>query len=428
MKLIYNIALRLTALLPPLIAVWAVIFYSAMVREINDEADDALEDYSELIIIRMLAGEPLPKMNEGSNNSYSVTAVSEEYAAAHPAFRYYDAEVWVPEKEETEPARVLVTVFRDGNGGFRELRVAMPTFEKEDLLRTVLTWVVLLYLLLMLTCVGITLWVFRKSMRPLYALLDWLDGYIPGRKSAPVPDGGDIMEFRKLNEAAQQAVDRFEKLFEQQKQFIGNASHELQTPLAVLQGRMEYLLDNARLDDMTAGEIAKMQGTLSRIIRLNKTLLLLTRIENGQFLERTELDLAALIREHQEIYAEIHAGRQIRCRMELPESAAVVMNEALASLIVGNLLKNAYVHSPDGAEIHISLDGGTLEISNSGEEALDAEHIFDRFFQGSKKEGSTGLGLALVRASAEFCRLGLVYRHSGGMHIFRVDFGPVMQA
>ena len=191
MKLIYNIALRLTALLLPLIAVWAVIFYSAMVREINDEADDALEDYSELIIIRLLAGEPLPKMNEGSNNSYSVTAVSEEYAAAHPAFRYYDAEVWVPEKEETEPARVLVTVFRDGDG-------AMPTFEKEDLLRTVLTWVVLLYLLLMLTCVGTTLWVFRKSLRPLYALLDWLDGYIPGRKSAPVPDGGDIMEFRKL--------------------------------------------------------------------------------------------------------------------------------------------------------------------------------------------------------------------------------------
>ena len=187
MKLIYNIALRLTALLLPLIAVWAVIFYSAMVREINDEADDALEDYSELIIIRLLAGEPLPKMNEGSNNSYSVTAVSEEYAAAHPAFRYYDAEVWVPEKEETEPARVLVTVFRDGDGGFRELRVAMPTFEKEDLLRTVLTWVVLLYLLLMLTCIGTTLWVFRKSLRPLYALLDWLDGYRPGRKAAPVP-------------------------------------------------------------------------------------------------------------------------------------------------------------------------------------------------------------------------------------------------
>ena len=159
-----------------------------------------------------------------------------------------------------------------------------------------------------------------------------------------------------------------------------------------------------------------------------KTLLLLTRIENGQFLERTELDLAALIREQQEMYAEIHADRQIRCRMELPESAAVVMNEALASLIVGNLLKNAYVHSQDGAEIRISLDGGVLEISNSGEEALDAEHIFDRFFQGSKKEGSTGLGLALVRASAEFCRLGLGYRHSGGMHIFRVDFGPVMQA
>ena len=103
MKLIYKIALRLSLFLLPLLTLWAVIFYFTMVREINDEADDALEDYSELIIMRMLAGQPLPKMNEGSNNSYSITGVSPEYAAAHPAFSYHDAEVYIPEKEALEP-------------------------------------------------------------------------------------------------------------------------------------------------------------------------------------------------------------------------------------------------------------------------------------------------------------------------------------
>ena len=120
-------------------------------------------------------------------------------------------------------------------------------------------------------------------MLPLYELLHWLDSYAPGREVAPVPNDTSITEFRRLNVAAQQAVDRSEELFERQKQFIGNASHELQTPLAVLGGRMEYLLDCADLDEETTGEIIQMRRTLDHIVRLNKTLLLLTKIDNGQF-------------------------------------------------------------------------------------------------------------------------------------------------
>ena len=146
MKLIYRISLRLSLVLLPLIALWAVVFYFTMVDEINDEVDDALEDYSELIVIRMLSGELLPRMNEGSNNSYTIAPVDENYAATHPGIDYYDAEVYIPEKEETEPARFLVTIFQDGNGQFYELKVATPTFEKDELLETILWWVVWLYL------------------------------------------------------------------------------------------------------------------------------------------------------------------------------------------------------------------------------------------------------------------------------------------
>ena len=93
----------------------------------------------------------------------------------------------------------------------------------------------------MVTVVGLTVWVFHRNMRPLYGLLHWLDGYVPGQAHAPVPNDTRITEFRRLNEAAQQAVDRADDLFERQKQFIGNASHELQTPLAVLGNRIEWL-------------------------------------------------------------------------------------------------------------------------------------------------------------------------------------------
>lgn len=422
MKLIYRISLRLSLVLLPLITLWAVVFYFTMVDEINDEVDDALEDYSELIVIRMLSGELLPRMNEGSNNSYTIAPVDENYAAAHPGIDYYDAEVYIPEKEETEPARFLVTIFQDGNGQFYELKVATPTFEKDELLETILWWVVWLYLLLLITVVGTTMWIFHNSMRPLYALLHWLDGYVPGHKTVPVPNNTSITEFRRLNTAAQQAVDRSEELLEQQKQFIGNASHELQTPLAVLGGRMEYMLDHAGLDEQTMGEVIQMQRTLGHIVRLNKTLLLLAKIDNGQFPENTDVDISAMIREQKELYDDIYEERDIRCDMHLTGSFLVRMNESLASVLVSNLIRNAYVHSEAGARIDIRIEGRTLTVSNDGVTPLDGKHIFERFYQGSKREGSTGLGLALVKAVADSYGLCVGYRFGEEQHIFSVEW------
>lgn len=422
MKLIYRISLRLSLVLLPLIALWAVVFYFTMVDEINDEVDDALEDYSELIVIRMLSGELLPRMNEGSNNSYTIAPVDENYAATHPGIDYYDAEVYIPEKEETEPARFLVTIFQDGNGQFYELKVATPTFEKDELLETILWWVVWLYLLLLITVVGTTMWIFHNSMRQLYALLHWLDGYVPGHKTVPVPNNTSITEFRRLNTAAQQAVDRSEELLEQQKQFIGNASHELQTPLAVLGGRMEYMLDHAGLDEQTMGEVIQMQRTLGHIVRLNKTLLLLAKIDNGQFPENTDVDISAMIREQKELYDDIYEERDIRCDMHLTGSFLVRMNESLASVLVSNLIRNAYVHSEAGARIDIRIEGRTLTVSNDGVTPLDGKHIFERFYQGSKREGSTGLGLALVKAVADSYGLCVGYRFGEEQHIFSVEW------
>lgn len=422
MKLIYRVALRLSIFLLPLMALWAVLFYITMVDEINDEADDTLEDYSEMIIIRMLAGRELPPLNSGSNNSYSIVPVDEFYVDTHPRINYYDAEVYIPEKEETEPARILTTIFQDAGGNYYELKVATPTFEKEDLLRAIFSWVVILYLLLLTTTLILTMWVFHRSMRPLYELLQWLDRYRPGQKNSRVPNNTRIKEFSKLNTAAQEAVDRVENVVEQQKQFIGNASHELQTPLAVLGSRIEWLLDKTEPNEMQAEELLKMQRSLNHIVRLNKTLLLLTKIENGQFPESRPIALGSFIEEQAELYNEIYADRGLSCETDIQEDFTVEMNESLASTLTNNLLKNAFVHSEPGSKIAIIVRPRELSVSNDGVQPLDADRIFDRFFQGEKKEGSTGLGLALVKAVCKYYHLGLEYRFDNGRHCFSVTW------
>lgn len=420
MKLICRIALRLSLVLLPLLALWAVLFYAAMVDEINDEADDALEDYSELIVTRMLAGRALPSLNSGSNNSYSIAPVDETYALGHSRIVYYDAEVFIPEKDETEPARILTTVFQDRDGNYFELKVATPTFEKDDLLETVLGWVVSLYFLLLVTIVGVTVWVLHRSMRPLYALLRWLDGYVPGRNNPPVLDDTNISEFRRLNEAAQRAADRSDELFDRQKQFIGNATHELQTPLAVLGSRLEWLLDRTELTEEQMGELFKMQRTLGGIVRLNRTLLLLTKIDNGQFPESTEVDIAGLVREQVALCEEIYESRNIACSVDCAGLLTVRMNESLASMLVANLVKNAFVHTAAGGSVRIAIEDRTLSVANDGDVSLDGERVFERFYQGSKKEGSTGLGLALVSAVGRCYGLRVAYRFESGRHVFSV--------
>lgn len=419
MKLIYRIALRLSMVLLPLLTLWAVIFYYAMVDEINDESDDSLVEYAETIIRRQLAGRPLPEQNNGSNNSYSIVPLGAG-VTVEPYMTFHDEMVYIPEQQDTEPARVLTTVFTDDDDMMYRLTVAMPTFERDDLLVAVFWHILALYVVLLLTVLLVTTLVFHRSMRPLYALLGWFERYVPGCPVDPVPHS-DVPEFHRLGTAADRAVRRAEEYFDRQKQFIGNASHELQTPLAVIGNRIEWLADNTALTEEQFAELSKMRTSLSGLVRLNKTLLLLTKIDNGQIPDTVDVDISAVIRREADTYSEIYAHRQITCTLDLTGVFTVSMNESLADVLVGNLIKNAFRHSPDGATVSVTLHDNILTVSNDGAEKLDSERIFDRFYH-SGSSGATGLGLALVSSIGRYYKLRIGYEFRDGRHLFTVSW------
>lgn len=419
MKLIYQIILKVSVALVILLTAWAAFFYFALQAEINDEVDDALESYSEVIIMRVLAGQELPAENSGSNNSYQIREISEDYMREHPAIRYMDADIYIPELQETEPARILKTLFRDDTGTCFELTVATPSFEKDDLRSAILNWIVFLYIVLLVIIIGINAWVFYKSMRPLYALLSWLDAYNVGGENIPLKNDTKISEFKKLNDAAIRYAGRTEQLFDQQKQFIGNASHEIQTPLAVCQSRLEWLTDNSDLSEEQLGEILKTRQTIDYIVRLNKSLLFLSKIDSGQFTDSVPVDMNALLERQLDLYKDIYGYRNIGVTLREKARLSVEMNESLATALVTNLLKNAYVHNSDNGYIRVEINTAYIQFCNGAVSgALDGERIFDRFYQGSKKEGSTGLGLAIVSAIGKHYGIDVAYRYSGGEHRF----------
>lgn len=422
MKLIYRIVIRISLMLTLVLSVWAVFFYITMMDEVNDEMDDSLEDYSETIIIRALAGEELPSENSGSNNQYFLKEVTKEYADVREDITYKDSMVYIVEKGETEPARILTTIFKDDGERYYELTVSAPSIEKDDLTTAIRDWMIFLYVALLLVIIAVNVWVFQRNMRPLYVLLHWLDGYRIGSKNAPLKNDTQVTEFRKLNEAAMRHAARTEQLFEQQKQFIGNASHEMQTPLAICRNRLEMMMEDESLSEIQLEELMKTHQTLEYITKLNKSLLLLSKIDNGQFTETKELILNDILKQYWDDYKEVYAYRKIQTEIIEHGIFRIQMNDSLATILITNLLKNAFVHNIDGGHIRIEITSHSFTFRNAGVECpLDEKHIFERFYQGTKKESSTGLGLAIVDSICRLQNIGLRYYFENGEHCFEIS-------
>ena len=421
MKLFYHVMIRLSMGVIVVLTAWAALFYVAMVDEINDEVDDTLEGYSDLIITRSLAGKELPSKDIGSNNQYYLREVDNAYAVSRNQISYTDSMVYIAEKNETEPARILTTIFRNEAGQYFELVVSIPTIEKKDLIEAIFYLVLTLYVALLLAIILINVWVFRKSMKPLYVLLRWLEDNRLGRKRTELRNPTNVTEFCQLNDAVNAYASHSEEVFEQQKQFIGNASHETQTPLAICRNRIELLMEDESLKEEQIDELAKTLQTLEHVTRLNKSLLLLSKIDNNQFGEETHVVMNDVLNHFLEDYKDVYEYRNIDVDMTEEGLFEVEMNEMLATMLVTNLLKNAFVHNADGGKIKMSFSSDAMEFSNTGDDApLDPQRIFERFYQGKKREGSTGLGLAIAHSICQQSGLQIKNEYRDGMHCFRV--------
>lgn len=421
MKLFNRVLIHLISGIFIILLGWAVFFYVGIMSEVNDEVDDSLEDYSELIITRSLAGKELPSHDSGSNNQYFLREVDENYVRTHQAISYRDSMIYIKEKKETEPARILTTIFKDKENRHYELAVFTPTIEKRDLQEAIFHLLIALFATLLIAILIINIWVFRRSMKPFYLLLEWLDKYRLGQENEPLDISTYTTEFRKLNEAVKRYATHSEEVYRQQKLFIGNASHEIQTPLAVCQNRIEMLMEDETLSEEQLSELAKTYQTLEYVSKLNKSLLLLSKIDNSQFADSTNVCINELVHRYMDDYREVYDYKGIQITLNEKENFHLRINETLATMLITNLLKNAYVHNNEHGVIYIEIGKNYITFSNSGDrQPLDAKRIFERFYQGKKKEGTTGLGLAIVAAICRQYSLEVSYRFVNNQHEFHV--------
>jgi len=338
---------------------------------------------------------------------------------------------WNPEFQTTE-YRLLVTSFYTING--EHYRVTTYSFIPSffQLLPGVVDsfkWILLLLLVLVIVSGGLIskyiLAPFKRTMRVIQSF------DLKQREAIRLP-ATRTSEFRELNQFLKKMTEKAQEDYQSLKEFTENASHELQTPTAIIRGKLDLLMESDIRDEQ-AILIAEMQNALERLSRIHSSLTLLTKLENQEYEANVSVCISALVRGVLDSFDELIEMKSLRLMGKIAENVYVSLNPALADLLLTNLVSNAIRHNeaPAGENgegagrgwIMVNLSKEGLVISNSGREPkVPVGELFERFKKGNPGGDSIGIGLAIVRQICDLSGFTVEYFFRDGVHMVGVGF------
>ncbi len=419
MKLLNYTTTYFAVILIFLLALWALIFYFEILDEIYDSMDDGLDNQKMLVIRKARQDPSVLETNAFEDGKYIITPTTQELGQGFTD-SYRDTLMYMENESEYEPVRLLESAFQQ-DGSYYKIKVVTSMVEEDDLRKELFFSLLWLYLGLIFTVVLLNSFFQQKAWRPFYKLLRRLEKFSIEKDDKIEFEKTRIEEFQLLNERVDRLLKKSVESYKSQKEFIENASHELQTPLAISINKLELMAENTNLPPEQMEELGTVLRSLERLTRLNRSLLLLSRIENRQFVETGPIDWNALVKQIIKEFEDFATHQQVKIILSEEGNMEHAGNKDLAEILISNLLKNAIFHSPSGTAVEISISSGKIEFKNPGRAALDKNRIFSRF-KGTEKADSTGLGLAISKAIAEKMHLELIYAYSNQKHCFTLIF------
>ncbi len=232
----------------------------------------------------------------------------------------------------------------------------------------------------------------------------------------------DVKEFEELNQSLDKLIEHNVSAFKTQKEFTENASHELQTPLAILKSKLDILLQSDGLTENQYNIVEEMNRTLTRSSRINKNLLLLAKIDNGQFDSSETIQFKPILEQYIALLQEHFEHKKLELGTTLLSELSVNGNNSLTEILINNLLMNAIRHTAITGVVSVTLINTRLEIANTGEQALLKQQLFKRFSRQSTDNNGSGLGLAIIAEICKFHQWEVGYKFEDQQHIFYISF------
>lgn len=234
-------------------------------------------------------------------------------------------------------------------------------------------------------------------------------------------------EFRELNEFLNKMTEKAREDYRSLKEFTENASHELQTPTAIIRGKLDLLMESEIRDDQ-AVLIAEIQNALERLSRIHSSLTLLTKLENFEYEAKEPVCISQVTRETLASFEELIQMKSLVLQADLEDNVYLPLHASLADLLLTNLVSNAIRHNgPLGTGgsgmIRVILTREGLLIANTGREPrVPTAELFERFKKGNPGSDSIGIGLAIVRQISDLSDFPILYEYAGGFHILAISF------
>jgi signal transduction histidine kinase len=418
MKLISKTSTYYLLISLPLIIIAGILSFYLIKNELLDGIDEALlteKSNAEALISKF----NVPQNVYISADSMSNIKAVESYKSE---IHFSNTSIFDSTTQEVIEYRRLESYFKSKDKNY-VIHISKTTFEEEELLEGLLIAFILVVAFLITSFLIVNLWISKILWKPFHSTLTELNNYDIKRQQKPFFKSSNINEFRELNSSLNMMTEKIHSDFLQQKEFTENAAHEMQTPLAIVKANVSLLLQSPNLKEDEMNQLHSIENTIKKWSALNKSLILLTKIENNQFAENTLVDFNDVINKTFTHCEDLIVAKKIQLEIKTEANISLKMNLILAEILISNLFKNAIRHNDNNGKVAITLSHQTIIFSNSGSPLnISEEELFVRFKKNDTSNDSLGLGLSIVQSITKLYNIGINYDFNNNMHHFTLKF------
>ncbi len=418
MKLITKTILYYLLISLPLLLIAGLFSYYIISKELKDGTDEAL--WKE----KLNCEKQINLFNEPKTIYLSLDSLSSIKPTAYSKTNYTfnDTLIYDIFEKETLEYRILNSIYITKNKSYL-ITLAKPTLEEDELMEGLYSAFAIIVGFLLLAFFLLNWLISKIVWKPFHKTLEYLNTYDLKKNALTNFETSSTKEFQQLNNALQKMTEKAFSDYSQQKQFTENASHEMQTPLAIIKIALDNLFQSNNLKEEELIILQKIEASANKLSQLNKSLLLLTKIENNQFKEVVDINLNTLIIRLINDYQLIYETKNISVVTNFNQELNLKLNPTLADLLFGNLINNAFKHNICNGKIKLIVENNSFTILNTGNElTFNANDLFHRFKKNDALSDSLGLGLAIVKSIADNYKLRINYTYFKQQHIFKLNF------
>lgn len=391
------------------------IFYSQLKKIMNEEAEEALYIKKDEVVNYIAKNNKLPE----SISSIELLSFSESIKPINEDFS--ERMIYSEDEQEYLPYKLLCFNL-ELEGKKYNCTISKSLIEADDLIETIFQSFMVIIVLLIVVFIVINFMFSMQIWKPFFETIKQINNYEVEKHQVLTFKFSGTKEFRQLNEAIEKMTQKISIDFNNLKSFTENASHELQTPLAIIKGKTELLLQEEGLSNKQAQQLIEINQTTHRLSRLNQTLLLMSKIENNQYTYEETVDFSSIVVNKLKQLEDLIEIKQLAISSSI-ENVMVAIHPVLADIIISNLLSNAIKYTPAREDIKLILNTSGLIISNNGKPLkAKGNELFTRFYKENPDSTSTGLGLALVNQIAKINNHILKYEFIDNHHVFSYSF------